>query len=52
LPQPGHDDATFTIFKSYHLLLTSNHSKVEAISLRALPRHIKRTCRLIFTLSL
>jgi len=54
-PRPGDSEVlTFLVFESScHLLLQSNHSKVEAIPLSALPKnpvkclaqgHNKRTC--------
>jgi len=55
VPRPGNSEKIFSVFESschMHLLLAyqSNHSKVEAIPLSALP---KRTCRPPFsTLSL
>jgi len=52
VPQPGDSEGTFEILESRcHLLLgyQSNHSKVEAIPLSALP---KDTTMPIFTLSL
>jgi len=38
LPWPGDREVNFVVFKSScHLLLSVNHSKVEAISLHTLP---------------
>jgi len=62
LPQSGNSKMTFAVFESsYHLLLPvglSYHSKLLPLKDRSNPvkclaqEHNKRTCRLIFTLSI
>jgi len=51
VPRPGNSEVIFSVFESScHLM--SNHSKVEAIPLSALPKDTTSELWLIFTLSL